>query len=102
MAKVTYIDPVDHISGKIAKQHKSVYNYRKDINCRYISQPTPSTLPPTADQLQLRQLFANTITKVNLVMQDEAQVQTYKAQWENQTKYKTLRGYMFSQLYGQE
>ena len=101
MAKVTYIDPVEHISGKIAKKHKSVYSYRKDINCKYISQPRPSSVPPTSDQLALREEFARTVARVNQTMADEAQVNTYKEQFENQSKYKTLRGYIFAQMYNE-
>lgn len=102
MAKVSYIDPIDHISGKISKHHESVYNYRTDIDCAYITQPRKSTVPPTVDQLAIQEQFARTASKVKQAMADTAQVATYKEAWKQQSKYKTLRGYIFSQLYGQE
>ena len=102
MAKVKYIDPIDHISGKISKHHESVYNYRSDIDCAYITQPRKSTVPPTADQLAMQEQFARTASRVKQAMSDQAQVSTYNEAFKQQTKYKTLRGYIFSQLYGQE
>ena len=102
MAKVTYIDPVNHISGKIAKHHDSVYNYRTDIDCAYITQPRKSNVPPTADQLAMQEQFARTAARVKQAMSDSAQAAIYKEAWKQQSKYKTLRGYIFSQMYGQE
>lgn len=102
MAKVTYIDPVETVSGKIGKSHKSVYYFRPDINCTYIAQPRKSTVPPTADQLAMQEQFAATTARVKQAMADSAQAAIYKEAWLKQTKYKTLRGYIFSQLYGQE
>lgn len=102
MAKVTYIDPVETVSGKIAKHHDSVYNYRADIDCKYITQPRKSTVAPTADQLAMQEQFARTAARVKQAMSDSAQVAIYKEAWKQQSKYKTLRGYIFSQMYGQE
>lgn len=103
MATIKFVDIVESASGKLCSHGTTIFMHKKASGRNYTSRICkPNTNPPTADQMQLQQIFANTITKVNLVMQDQAQVQTYKEQWKKQSKYSTLRGYIFSQVYGQD
>lgn len=96
MAKVTLIEPYASVRGMICK-HSNV------VNRVYLGQQVVSrrcnkrTTAYSTDELALQQKFktatANTITRYNQAL--EADVTAFKAQ----SKYKTLRGYIFADEY---
>lgn len=104
MAKVSYIDPIDHISGKISRKHRTVYCYRTGTGAKYTQLHTAPTAAPTAAQLASISKFRQAAQQTNTIMMDVEQLTTYRTAWRNQIhngnySYRTLRGYIFSQVY---
>ncbi len=100
MAKVRFMELVDGVSGKFCKvkPDSPIFQQRKTCNVVY-HQHNPSTADPTPEQLAQQQKFAAAVAQVNTIMADNAQVATYREAFAKQTKYKTLRGYIFADVY---
>lgn len=100
MAKVFYIDPVDHLSGKICRHQETIFMHRADTGCNFTSRRcNPSTQQPSEAMLSTRTAFKSTIAKVKTVITDPVQYAAAKEAFAKQTKYKTLRGFLFAQNY---
>ena len=57
MAKVFFLDPIDHISGKISKQHRTMFCYRRASKLNYTSVRGDRTTPVSADESKQRIKF---------------------------------------------
>ncbi len=57
MAKVFFLDPIDHISGKISKQHRTMFCYRRASKLKYTSVRGDRTTPVSADESKQRIKF---------------------------------------------
>ena len=57
MASVVFIDPIDHISGKISKQHRTMFCYRRASKRKYTSIHGDRTTAVSAEELAQRQKF---------------------------------------------
>ena len=57
MAKVFFLDPIDHISGKISKQHRTMFCYRRASKLKYTSVHGERTTPTSADEIKRRYKF---------------------------------------------
>ena len=104
MARVHYLDPIDHISGKISRKHRTVYCYRTGTGAKYTKLHTTPTGAPTAAQLASISKFRQAAQQTNTIMMDVEQLTTYRTAWRNQIhngnySYRTLRGYIFAQVY---
>lgn len=104
MAKVVYLDPIDHISGKISRKHRTVYCYRTGTGAKYTSIYTTPTGDPTAAQQASIAKFRQAAQQTNTIMMDIDRLESYRTAWRNQIKsgnltYRTLRGYIFAQVY---
>ena len=104
MAKVHYLDPIDYLSGKITKRHRTIYCYRYAIDCRYTTVHTTPTVAQSAAQLASIARFRQAAQQTNTIMADIAQVETYRTQWRahmqsGHPRYRTLRGFIFAQVY---
>lgn len=104
MGKVAYLDPIDHISGKIAKKHRTTYNYRNDSGAKYTSVYSTPTGAPTAAQQACKAKFRQAAQQTHTIMMDIEQLEPYRTAWRNAIKngnrsYPTLRGYVFAQVY---
>lgn len=100
MAKVTYIDPIEHLSGRICRHSKTIYAHRNDSGTNFTSRLcNPSKTNPTEAMLNCRTAFKNTTVKVKTVVNDPIQYAAAKEAFVSQTKYKTLRGFIFAQNY---
>lgn len=101
MAKVVYIDPVDHISGKVCKHTKTIFMHRSDTGTNFTSRICrPYRGAPSAGQQSSMDVFKSAISQVQTIMQDSSRLQEMIAGFRNQSRYKTLRGYIFGQVYG--
>ncbi len=58
----------------------------------------PYTGQPTAKQLEQRAKFKTLQAQVSTIMANDEQLASYKASFANQSKYATLRGYIFAML----
>ena len=104
MARVVYIDPIDHISGKISRKHRTVYCYRTGTGAKYTQQQSTPTGSPTAAQQACTTKFRQAAQQTNTIMMDVDLLEPYRTAWRNQirsgnTTYRTLRGYIFAQIY---
>ncbi len=101
MAKVVFMDLVDHVSGKYCKKdpNGAIFARRKDSNTKYVYHVhSPFTGEPSAAQVAARNRFAQNQAKVTEALNDPQQAATYRAEFAAQKKYPTLRGYVFAQL----
>ena len=104
MAKVVYLDPIDHLSGKISRKHRTTYNYRQASGRKYTSvQGTTSEDYTTAQQTCMTK-FKTAAQQTNAIMTDIEQLEPYRIAWRNaikngKSRYSTLRGYIFAQIY---
>lgn len=104
MGKVVYLDPVNYVRGRITKRDRTVYNYRQSIDCRYTSAPLRMAQNPTAAQTASISKFRQTAQQTNTIMMDIDALEPYRTAWRNTIKsgnlrYRTLRGYIFAQVY---
>ncbi len=102
MARVVFMDLVDHVSGKYCKQdpNGAIFARRKDTNTKYVYHVhSPFAGEPSAAQLAGQNRFKQAQVKVKEVMSDPMELATATAEWQSQTKYKTLRGYLFQREY---
>lgn len=101
MAKIEPMTHFDAISGKYARTDKVYTRVRKfDNQIIGVALKHPATnLPPTEGQQTAQQKMNTVQAKVSTIMADAAQRAAYLLKWKNQTKCKTLRGYIFSQEY---
>ena len=101
MSKVTFIDPIDHISGKITKKHRTIYCYRTGTGAKYTTVYTKPAGDPSAAQTAAKNKFAQAAAQVKIVFANTTQLDTYRTAWWAQLgsgKYKTLRGYVFAEV----
>lgn len=57
MAKVFFLDPIDHISGKISKQHRTMFCYRRASKLKYTSIHGDRTTAVGTEEMKLRNRF---------------------------------------------
>ena len=96
MAKITPMELLSSLSGKVCG-HSNKY-----FAVRYGTQYTgticnPYTGEPTAKQIAVRQKFADTYAAMAALT--EEQKADYQEAFKKQKKYRSLRGYIFAQLY---
>ena len=104
MAQVVYLDPIDHISGKIARRHRTTYNYRNASGRKYTSVYNNPTAEPTAAQVAGKLKFKQAAQQTNTIMTDVDQLAPYRTAWtahlrNGNPRYTTLRGFIFAQVY---
>ena len=96
MAKYVPIEMVKSYSGKIC-EHSDVY-FAKKGNTLYTGKIcNPRTKPFSEQELARQTKFRQAIAAVNALMVE--QKTAYATAFKNQSKYGTLRGYMFAQEY---
>ena len=105
MAKVTYIDPIKSISGKLAKSHGTILNVRKartsnqdmiDNPC-YTSYRDPSKkVRLTAGQMTWNQQFKEICAVTRDRMMDPNYISMDHVGFRSQTKYTTLYQYCWN------
>ncbi len=100
MAKVTFNHLVDTVQGKTCKAERSpIFAFRKDTGTRYVYHRDKEYVhDPSPAQLAQQQKFAAAHAQVKTIMADSAQLEEYRAAFAKQTKYKTLRGYIFADV----
>ena len=100
MAIVTYEHPIDHLSGKIAKQFRVIYLYRKESKRKFTSVRGVRTTPVTENEQATRVKFATVARAVAERAQDltkKAQdIAAFKAQKDSPGGKKTMKSYLWS------
>ena len=87
------------MSGKLCS-HSDIY-FAERNGTQYTGKIcNPYTGEPTEKQTAVRFIFADTVAAINAL--SEEQRAEYEAAFKRQKKYKTLRGYIFAQLYNSD
>jgi len=99
MAKVFYLDPIEHLSGKIARKHRTIYNYRNASGRKYTSVRGSRTTAVTSDELAVRQKFRICTAAARTRIQDASHTAADLALFRAQQKYTTLLGFLVARAY---
>lgn len=100
MAKVVYIEPIDYISGKIAKKHKLSFSHRKAATSNtgipnFTSLRGPRTTKVKASEIAARTRFA----EINRMKKERKADLMHQAQdqaaFKAQSQYKTFNQYLW-------
>ena len=87
MSKVYFLDPIDHVSGKLSKKSRVTYCYRH---------PGLSEKGEERKYTQIRGKRSTPYTAaVAAVMKNPAALQTAQAEFAAQTTFKKLRNYLW-------
>ena len=101
MSRVHFLDPIDYISGKIARKTRTTYCYRpaslseKGEDRRYTQIRGKRSTPYTAAELARFDKFSAVAKAVAAVMKNPAALQTAQAEFAAQTTFKKLRNYLW-------
>ena len=105
MGKVVFEDPIHHISGKIAKKFRTVYNYMKATGLKYTSVHGERSTQPSTKELKARERFTAVAAMVRARKIDLSKIVTdqeaFLAQKDSATGAKTMRAYLW-RVCGQE
>ena len=105
MGKVVFEDPIHHISGKIAKKFRTIYNYMKATGLKYTSVHGERTTQPSTKELKARERFAGVAAMVTARRADLTKIvadqQAFLAQKDTAGGAKTMRAYLW-RVCGQE
>ena len=104
MADVVYLDPIDHVSGKISKKFRTVYNYRKASKRKYTQVRDARSTPPTAKEMALHTKFRTVALARNERAQDlmhitQDQAAYTEARKATGFKYTTFFGWLFAKAW---
>ena len=101
MAKVDYTYPVEALHGKVKKSHTVGFALRKDSGAKYTQTYTHTLTAPSEAQTEVQQKFATAVKAARVRMADASKQAADLIAFKKQSKYKTLYGYVFSQVYAQ-
>lgn len=104
MAQLQPFTHLDSLRGKYSRTDKVYTKVRKvDNQVIGVRLKNPATNePPSAAQAAAQAKFTATMALVATALANAEQRATYLAAWKKQRKYKTLRGYVFHNLYSQQ
>jgi len=101
MAILKNSTPFDSIQGRFSGTDQIHFRNRTIDNATIgVRMKHPSSGGNSADQIAARTAFTTAVTAVGTAMANTTQKATYTAAFKAQKKYKTLRGYIFSKVYG--
>lgn len=100
MSKVVFLDPIDHVSGKLSKKSRVTYCYRSNSNeagedRRYTQIRGKRTTPYTAAELARFDKFSAVSRATAAVMKNPQSLQTAMTEFQAQSTYKKLRSYVW-------
>lgn len=99
MGQVVYEDPIDHISGKIAKKFRTIYKYAKQTGLKYTSVRGERTTAVTQAEIDRQNRFKAVAAAVLERKADLTKVATdlaaFKAQKDSADGKKTMKAYLW-------
>lgn len=100
MAKYVPMDLLQSLHGKVCG-HSDVY-FAERRGTRYTGKIcNPRTLPFSESEIAAQEKFGSVSGKVKTALASPTEAAKYEAAFKKQSKYKTLRGYVFSVVYAQ-
>lgn len=100
MAKVDYNYPIEALHGKVKRTHSVGFAMRKETGAKYTQTYTHTLSAPSEAQSEVQQKFAAAVKATRTRMADASKQAQDLIAFKKQSKYKTLYGYVFSQVYG--
>ena len=106
MAKVTYLDPIDHLSGKISKQSRTTYMHRSAATSNPAMLANPNfthvrgqrTTAASQSEVAYRTRFGKICTAARSRMQDASKIAADIAAFKAQRQYTTLYQFVWHQV----
>ena len=95
MAKVEYAFPVEVIHGKVAKRHKIGFAHRKASKLNYTQSYSKRSTKYSQAEKDHQAKFAAVAAMVNARLADPNQMPLDQLAFKGQSKYKTLRQYVW-------
>ena len=95
MSKVVFLDPIDHVSGKLSKRSRVTYCYKQENDRKFTQIRRKRMTPYTAEELARFDKFAAVARAVAAVMHDPTLLQQAQVEFAAQTTYKKLRDYLW-------
>ena len=95
MSKVVFLDPVDHVSGKLSKKSRATYMYKAENDRKYTQIRGKRKTPYSADELARFDKFAAVARATAAVMKNPQSLNTAQTEFKAQTTYKKLRDYVW-------
>ena len=95
MSKVVFLDPIDHVSGKLSKKSRVTYCYRNENDRQYTQIRGKRKTPYSADELARFDKFAAVSRATAAVMKNPQSLNTAQTEFKAQTTYKKLRDYVW-------
>ena len=100
MSKVVFLDPIDHVSGKLSKKSRVTYCFRANSNeagedRKYTQIRGKRSTPYTAAELARFDKFAAVARSTAAVLKNPASLATAQTEFNAQTTYKKLRNYVW-------
>ena len=99
MANIEYAFPVEKVHGKISKKHKVGFAHRTASGVNYTTMYGQRKSKPSTAELLNRQKFKDVAAAARERMINPEFVQIDHAGFNKQTKYTTLWGYVFNEVY---
>ena len=100
MAKVDYNYPIEALHGKVKRTHSVGFALRKETGCKFTQTYTHTRSIPTEAKTEAQTKFATAVKAARVRMADASKQAQDLIAFKKQSKYKTLYGYVFSQVYG--
>ena len=97
MAKVEYTFPVDKIHGKVSTKHNVSFAYRKESGLKYTNWCSPRSTKFSQDELNRQERFGAVSVATKNRMMDPSHLAADQVAFAKQSKYKTLRQYVWHQ-----
>lgn len=106
MAKVFYLDPIDHLSGKISKQSRTTYMHRTAATANPAMLANPNfthvrgsrTTAPSESEIAYRTRFGQICTATRQRLMDASKMPADIAAFKAQTQYRTLYQFVWHQV----
>ena len=99
MAKIEYAFPVEKIHGKISKKHKIGFAHRTASGVNYSTSYGKRKTKPSTAELLSRQKFTAVVAATQARLINPEYIQRDQGAFSRQTKYTTLWGYVFNEVY---
>ena len=106
MGKVFYDDPINHISGKISKKYRTVYNHKRASKLNFTSVHGDRTTPPSAAEMAIHTKFRivrlaaqNRSMNLSNLTQDQMAFLNERKTQGSAFKYSTYRGWLFGKAW---
>ena len=95
MSKVVFLDPIDHVSGKLSKKSRVTYCYKAENDRKFTQIRGKRRTPYTADEMARFDKFSSVAKSTANVMKTPNLLQVAQTEFAAQSTYRKLRDYVW-------